>query len=67
MTFRGTLAQFANVLISGFSARDLIDIIDLNGATVSTSDAGSGSAGVLYLTDGTQTGELYLSGQIAYA
>jgi hypothetical protein len=65
VTFQGTLADFSNELIAGFSAKDLIDITDLNSATVSTSYAGSGSAGVLYLTDGTQTGELYLSGQIS--
>ncbi len=65
VTFRGLLPDFANELISGFSAKDVIDITDLNSATVATSYAGSGSAGVLYVTDGTQSGELYVAGQLA--
>jgi hypothetical protein len=65
VTFQGTPAEFANALISGFSAKDLIDITDLDSATVSTSYAGSAGAGALYLTDGTQSGELYLAGQLA--
>jgi hypothetical protein len=65
VTFQGLLADFANELISGFSAKDVIDITDLNSATVATSYAGSGSAGVLYVTDGTQSGELYVAGQLA--
>jgi hypothetical protein len=64
-TFQGTLAEFANELISGFSAKDVIDITDLDSTTASVSYAGSSGAGVLYLTDGTQSGELYLSGQLA--
>jgi len=63
--FQGTLADFANALISGASTKDLIDITDLDSATVTTSHAGSASAGVLYLTDGAQNGELYLAGQLA--
>jgi hypothetical protein len=63
-TFQGMLAEFANELIAGFSTKDVIDITDLNSATASVSYAGSGSAGVLYLTDGTQSGELYLSGHL---
>jgi len=47
VTFQGTLTEFANALISGFSAKDLIDITDLDSATVSTSYAGSAGAGVL--------------------
>jgi hypothetical protein len=63
--FQGSLAQFANELIAGFSAKDLIDISGLNSAAVSTSYAGSADAGVLRLTDGTQSGELYLAGELA--
>ena len=64
VTFQGILAQLAQEQISGFSAKDLIDITDLAAATVSTSYAGTASAGVLSLTDGTQTGQLHLSGQL---
>jgi hypothetical protein len=64
-TFHGTLAQLANGLISGFSAKDLIDITDLNRARVTTSYAGSGSAGVLFLTDGILSEELNLAGELA--
>ena len=63
--FQGVLADFAKELIAGFSAKDLIDVTDLNDANASASYAGSGSAGVLHLTNGTQSGELYLSGQLA--
>ncbi len=48
VTFQGTLSELANELISGFSAKDLIDITDLAGPHVTASFAGSGSAGVLY-------------------
>jgi len=65
VTLQGTLPELASEVILGFSAKDLIDITNLDSATVSTSYAGSASARVLYLTDGTQTGELYLSGQLA--
>jgi hypothetical protein len=59
------LAGFANELLSGSSTKDLIDVTNLNSATVSASYAGSGSAGVLYLTGTAGTGELHLSGQLA--
>jgi hypothetical protein len=65
VTFQGTLAELAQELFSGFSAKDLLDITNLSGANVSTCYAGSGSAGVLTLTNGTQTGELYLPGSLA--
>jgi hypothetical protein len=65
VTFQGTLSELADALIAGFSAKDLIDVTGLGGATVSASYAGSGSAGVLTLTDGTQSGALYLAGQLA--
>jgi hypothetical protein len=65
VTFQGSLAEFGTELISGFSGKDLIDITDLDSVTVSTSYAGSGNAGVLHLTDGSQSGELYLAGQLA--
>ncbi len=65
VTFQGTVAELANALISGTSATDLIDITDLNAATVSASYAGSARAGVLFLTDGTLSGELYLAGELA--
>jgi hypothetical protein len=65
VTFQGTLAEFADELISGFSAKDVIDVTDLNSATASVSYAGSGSAGALYLSDGMQSEGLYLSGQLA--
>ena len=61
--FEGTLAEFANTLLAGVSAKDLIDITGLNSANVTTSYAGSGNAGVLYVSDGAQSGEIYLSGQ----
>jgi hypothetical protein len=64
VTFQGSLSEFAHELISGFSAKDLIDITGLDSATTSVSYAGSGHAGVLYLTDGVQGGELYLAGQL---
>ena len=55
MTFQGALAEFANALISGFSAKDLIDITDLDSATVSASYAGSAGAGVLYHANGRKS------------
>jgi hypothetical protein len=65
VTFQGTVAGLAREMISGFSVKDLIDVTDLNSAGVATSYAGSGNAGVLYLTDGTLSGELQLAGQLA--
>ena len=67
VTFHGTLPELAAALIAGFSAKDLIDVAGLGGAGVSASYAGSGSAGVLTLTDGTQSGELFLAGQLGGA
>jgi hypothetical protein len=66
-TFQGTLAELAKTLLAGVSAKDLIDIVDLSNAGVTTSFAGSDTAGVLYLSDGAQSGELYLAGQLAGA
>ena len=65
VTFQGSLSELANELISGFSAKDLIDVTGLASAGVTTSYAGSATAGVLYMTGGTQSGELYLAGQLA--
>jgi hypothetical protein len=53
------------VLISGFSAKDLIDVTGLDSATVSTSYAASTGAGVLSLIDGAAAAELYPSEQLA--
>jgi hypothetical protein len=65
VTFRGTLAELGDELISGFSGKDRIDITGFDSANVSTSYAGSASAGVLFLTNGTLSGELYLAGTLA--
>jgi len=62
--FQGTLSQFANMLLAGVSSADLIDVTGFNPADVSTSYAGSADAGVLYLSNGTQSGEVYLSGRL---
>jgi hypothetical protein len=64
VTFQGTLAGLAQELISGFSAKDLIDIVGLDSAAVSMSFAGSGTAGVLQVTGAAGSGELYLAGAL---
>ena len=66
-TFQGTLAQFARVLLTGLSAKDLIDITDLGSTHAIASYTGSGAAGVLKVSNATQNGELRLSSQIAGA
>jgi hypothetical protein len=63
VTFLGTLSQLANETITGFSAKDVIDVTGLNNATATFT--GSVSNGVLSLSDGTQTGNIQLSGQIS--
>jgi hypothetical protein len=64
-TFLGSLADLASETITGFSARDVIGVTDLNSATGSVTYDGSGTAGVLRVTDGTQAGDIQLSGQIS--
>ena len=66
-TFQGTLAQFARVLLTGLSAKDLIDITDLGSTHAMASYTGPGDAGVLNVSNATQNGELHLSRQIAGA
>jgi hypothetical protein len=60
VTFLGSLAQLANETITGFSAKDVIDVSGLNSATAIASYAG----GVLTVSDGTQAGGIQLSGQV---
>ncbi len=66
-TFKGTLAEFARVQLTGLSAKDLIDITDLGSTHAMASYTASGAAGVLNVSNATQSGELHLSGQIAGA
>jgi hypothetical protein len=61
------LADFAHELLAGVSAKDLIDVTNLASANVTTSYAGSNNAGVLHVSGGTQSGELYVSGQLTGA
>jgi hypothetical protein len=65
VTFLGTLAELANETITGFSAKDVIDVTDLNSATAIASYTGSVSDGVLGVSDGARTGGIPLSGQIS--
>jgi hypothetical protein len=61
VTFQGTLAQLVGEAIAGFSAKDVIDITGLNAAAAAVSYA----AGVLQVSDGSQSGTIPLTGQIA--
>ena len=61
------MAQFARVLLTGLSAKDLIDITDLGSTHAMASYTGPGDAGVLNVSNATQNGELHLSRQIAGA
>jgi hypothetical protein len=64
VAFDGTLADFSNTVLAGLSTKSVIDVADFNILTAKGNFSGSGSAGVLYLSDGTQQGELRLAGQL---
>lgn len=64
MAFDGTLADFAETVLAGLSTKSVIDIADFDISTAKGNFAGSSSAGVLYLSDGKQQGELRLAGQL---
>ena len=53
--------------LTALSAKDLIDITDLGSTYAMAGYTGSGDAGVLNVSNATQSGELHLSGQIAGA
>ena len=64
-TFLGSLSDLANEAITGFSAKDVIDVTDLNSATAAINYDGSSGAGVLTVSDGVHGGGIQLSGQIS--
>jgi hypothetical protein len=64
-TFAGTLPVLSSDLISGFSSKDSIDVFGVNGADTTLSYAGSSAMGVLTVSEGSQAGELYLSGALS--
>jgi len=63
-TFHGTLAEFARELLTAVSVKDLTEITDLGGTHAIASYAAAGDAGVLTVSNGTQSGMLHLSGQL---
>jgi hypothetical protein len=65
VTFLGSLSDLANEAISGFTAKDTIDISDLNGAMASVSYDDSAGGGVLTVSDGARGGGIQLAGQIS--
>jgi len=64
VTFAGSVADLAQEAISGLTAKDVIDVTDLDSACASISYSGSASDGMLYVTDGVHSGDIHLSGQI---
>jgi hypothetical protein len=64
VTFAGSVADLAQEAISGLTAKDVIDVTDLDSAYASISYSGSASDGMLYVTDGVHSGDIHLSGQI---
>ena len=64
-TFLGSLSDFASEATSGFTAKDVIDVIGLNSATAAMSYDGSTTGGVLKVRDGVHRGDIQLAGQIA--
>ena len=65
VTFQGSLAALGNETIAGFSAKDLIDVSGLNSASAAVVFSGSAAGGVLRVSDGIQSGNIQLSGQIS--
>ena len=65
VTFRGTLADLSKDIIAGFTSRDILDIVDLAGASATAGYSGSAESGVLQLGDGVRSGDIRLSGQIS--
>jgi hypothetical protein len=64
-SFRGSLGALSGNLLAGFSSKDVIDVSGLDAAHTTLSYAGSSAMGVLTLSDGRQTGELYLAGALS--
>ncbi len=64
VTFQGSVAELANESILGLTAKDVIEVTDLNSAMASISYSGSASDGVLYVSDGMHSGDIHVFGQI---
>jgi hypothetical protein len=61
-TFKGSLVELANEVISGFSVKDVIDVSDLASGSASAVYIGTSAGGVLQLSDGAHGGRIQLAG-----